>query len=118
MEQENFDNFIAALGKYYELSMNDIAESIKKLADIQENFSKEYEDFKKIAENPELLLSLKINDRLKSIFFEMLLKSSTLTQKVNKLIILTPTEKRALAEDLKKYVQELRERLGELKNDE
>jgi len=114
MGQEELNEFIPELIKYYELSMNDIARSIEELAKMQERYPKGYEEFQKIAEKPELLLEIKIDDKIKAIFFELLLKSSTLTQKINKLIILTPTEKKALAEDLKSYVGELKKKYKEL----
>ncbi len=115
MDQEELIKFIPKLMKYYELSMEDISKSIESLASIQEEYPKGYEEFQKIAEKPELFLELKIDDKIKAILFELLLKSSALTQKVNKLIILTPTEKRELAKDLKEYVKELRSKFEKLK---
>ncbi len=118
MEKQEFDEFISELIKYYELSMEDISKSIEELAKIQEKYPNEYDKFQKVSENPELLLGLKMSDKIKTIFFELLLKSSTITQKVNKLIILTPIEKKALAKDLNKYVAELKTKFEEIKNDE
>lgn len=114
MTQEELNEFIPELIRYYEMSMGDISKSIEELAKMQEKYPKGYEEFQKIAERPELLLEIKMDDKIKATFFELLLKSSTLTQKINKLIILTPTEKRALSEDLKTYVGELKKKYKEL----
>ena len=114
MALKDFSEFVSVLAEYYELSMTDIANSIEKLAEIQEKYPSEYEEFKKVAENPTVLLELQMDDKIKNIFFEILLKSSSLTQKVNKLISLTSIEKKVLAKDLKDYVQVLNKKLEEL----
>lgn len=115
MEPEKFNEFISDLIEYYKSSMENISKSVEGLAKIQEKHPEAYEEFQKIAENPELLLGLEIDDKMKAIFFELLLKSSSLTQKINKLIVLTPTEKKLLAKDLREYVQELSTKIEELK---
>lgn len=116
---KNYDKFISELIEYYELSMGDISKSIGKLAQIQDDYPKEYEEFLKISQRPDFLLEIKISDQIKNILFELLLKSSTLTQKLNKLLDLTSSEKKALAEELEKYVKELKKKFEDIrKNDE
>lgn len=106
--------FVAELLEYYRLSMNDIASSVEKLGTIQKKYPAAYEDFKNVSEKPELLLTLNLGDKEKSILFELLLKSSSLISKVNKLLALTPTEKEALAKDIKSYASEIENKVKEL----
>jgi len=110
------EEFISGLLGYFEKSMGDISNSIIYLASIQKKYSEEYEKFKKINDNPEILLNLELSDKLKGILFELLLRSSTLNKRISSLILLTPIEKEELANDLKSYVNELRNKINEAKN--
>ncbi len=113
-EVKNTKQFIAELLEYYKMSMSDIAVSIQKLSEIQKKYALEYEDFKNVSERPEILLTLDLNDQEKNILFELLLKSSSLINKISKLLSLTPTEKEELSKDIKAYTEELSNKIKEI----
>jgi len=118
MDKIEYKGFLKELISYYKKSMKDISESIEDLAKIEEIYPKEYVQFRELNESPENFLKLDLDNDSKALFFELMLKSATLTKRIGSLLALTSTEKKLLAKELNAYATHLEGELKEVnKND-
>lgn len=108
------ERFFKELVLFYKESLENITQSIKRLANIQKDFPDHYETFKKLQKNPELLFKLK--DKLpqdeQGILLEVFLRASTLGQRLNLLNELTYREKMILIKDINEFAKVIGKRLN------
>lgn len=109
--------FFNELLEYYQSSMGGAIDSIDKIAEIQKNYPEQYEIFKNLSKDTNLILQLgkKLSDTQKTILFELFIKSASLSERMRILIELTYKEKKILSEDLKEFSDGLIEKIKELK---
>lgn len=115
--KEEATKFFNDLLDYYQLSIGGVIGSIDKIAEIQKNYPEQYQIFKNLSRDTNLILQLgkKLSDTQKTILFELLIKSASLSERINILTELTYREKKILSKDMKEFSEELIEKIKELK---
>lgn len=108
-EKEKKKEFAIKLMEFYEKFLGGIADSIEYLADLQENYQEEYEEFKQtqmdLNKLPQLLDELdKLDPELKDAFANLILRIGLASSKLINAIVIEPNEKRSLANELRKII--------------
>lgn len=103
------------LTDFYINFVNSLADSVEKLAKIQEEFPDKYETVAKLEEDPGLIeeLSKNLSSEEKEKLLTILIRMSSLARRSNRIFELTVEEKRILAKDLRKFVADLQKDLLE-----
>jgi len=105
------EEFAVRLMEFYNKFLGGIADSIEYLADIQEEFPEEYENFKNaqidLNKMPELLDEL--DPEMKGIFADIIIRIGIVSSRLNNAIILDSKEKIELAKELRKIIKAMNE---------
>lgn len=117
IKENNGPKFFDSLLDYYNSSVGDLVNSIKKMANIQKTYPEEYELFKRLDKDPDLIVKLgkELSVEEKVIFFELLLKSSSLSERISIVTRLTYKEKMILIKDMEDFAKEFSKKLKESK---
>jgi len=124
-EMERKKEFAIKLMEFYEKFLGGMADSIEYLADLQEKYRDEYEEFKQtqmdLNKLPELLDKLdKLDPELKDAFANLILRVGLVSSKLVNAIVIEPDEKRLLANELRKIIKSFKSMLDKIeggKND-
>jgi Asp-tRNA(Asn)/Glu-tRNA(Gln) amidotransferase C subunit len=86
-----------------------MADSIEYLAELQEKYREEYEEFKQaqidLNKLPQLLDELdKLDPELKNAFVNLIVRVGLVSSKLMSAIVIEPDEKRSLANELRKII--------------
>ena len=93
---------------FYKELVGGIAPAIRTLAEIQENFPKEFDKFSRVKGSPSMTIGIvdKAPTEVKEDLLLMLYKSSELGNKIDNLFSLSLTDKKQLAKDLKRLSED------------
>lgn len=119
---ENEREFYLAVMKFYKESTGSFADSVDLLAEIEEKFPKRYAEFRDFQKDPSKFVNLTEKmkeENVKALFIllKILIRSSTLTQKVQNVLYLDIKEKRKLAKELRSFAEETEKDLEKLKKE-
>jgi hypothetical protein len=111
------EKFFKALVEFYQETLSGAVTSIRQLAEIQKSFPEQYELFKKLNREPDLLLKLskELTDKEKAIFYEIFVKAASLSERTKILNELTYKEKIILAKDLDDFSKDLVRKIETIK---
>lgn len=109
--------FLNELLGYYQSSISGVIDSIDKIAEIQNNYPEQYDFFKNLSRDTNLIFQLgeQLSDTQKTILFELFIKSASLSERMKILTELTYKEKKILSKDLTEFSDELIKRIEEIK---
>jgi len=118
-EMERKKEFAIKLMEFYEKFLGGMADSIEYLADLQEKYRDEYEEFKQtqmdLNKLPELLDKLdKLDPELKDAFANLILRVGLVSSKLVNAIVIEPDEKRLLANELRKIIKSFKSMLDKI----
>jgi len=110
------DAFILDLIKFYGDFLVGTSNAVKTLADIERKYPTEYKILRVSKDNPDLILQLgeKLPETEKYVLFSIMVKSSNLGSRANKLFDLSQKEKLKLVRDMKKFSQEVQRDITKL----
>ena len=93
---------------FYKELVGGIAPAIRTLAEIQENFPKEFDKFRGVKGSPSMTIGIvdKAPTEVKEDLLLMLYKSSELGNKIDNLFSLSLADKKQLAKDLKRLSED------------
>jgi flagellar biosynthesis chaperone FliJ len=100
------ERFADAIVSFYDEFLKATADTLDKLASIQEKH-KEYEEFKNIQKDPAKMyesLSEKLTDKERRILLDLLITVSRFETRLRRLYELKPKEQRELAKDLREFM--------------
>jgi Asp-tRNA(Asn)/Glu-tRNA(Gln) amidotransferase C subunit len=108
-EKERKKEFAIRLMEFYEKFLGGMADSIEYLAELQEKYREEYEEFKQaqidLNKLPQLLDELdKLDPELKNAFVNLIVRVGLVSSKLMSAIVIEPDEKRSLANELRKII--------------
>ena len=111
------EEFLNELLIFYQSSMKGLIGSVKQIAKVQKDYPKQYVIFKQLNKEPSLLIELGkgLSDKEKAILFELLIKSESLSKKMNVLFELSYEEKNILAKEIESFSKELIKIIDDLK---
>lgn len=109
--------FLEDLINFYKASVMGTAESVKKLAEIEENFPITYGKFKKATFDPENIESImtSMTEEQKEIFLIIFTKVSFIAKKLNQLFEMPVDEKKKLAKEIEDFMRYMEKKLSELR---
>lgn len=102
--------------KFFKGALASSSESVRALAEIQENFKDEYEALKDFQTEPALLDKLvdKIDEDQKDVLILIMGKASIIGRKMNNLFDLSVEDKKQLADDIDDFSKFVEKKLVEL----
>lgn len=108
--------FIITLIEFYKESLCNSSATIKKLSELQRKFPENYDQFKKISLDPNVLPEVlaKLDDESRGILVDIYFKQDTLTRKTNLLLQMTADEKDIFAKELEDFGKLVDEKIKKL----
>ncbi len=109
--------FLENLLGFYKASVMGTAESVKRLAEIEENFPENYGKFKEATFDPENIENImtSMTEQEKEIFLIIFTKASIIAKKLNQLFEISIEEKKKLAKEIEDFMNYTEKKMRELK---
>jgi hypothetical protein len=115
-ENQKTLDFLKGLLDYYKNFVGDSSKSVRKLAQLQKKYPKNYDDFKESQADPTAMLEMteKLTGEEKAILFELIFRMSDLTRRAINVINLDVKQQEKLADDLEEFAKDTETKLKSL----
>jgi len=116
MDEKDIKEFGGYLINFYKEFLLGTSKSVEILAKIEKEYPEEYKILKDIKDDPTVIakLSDKIPDDVKTILYSIIVESSALAEKMNKVFELSQEDKESLAKDIRKFSERVNNELKKL----
>ena len=102
--------------QFYKEFLLGTSKAVELLAKIEKKYPTEYRVMKELKDDPKAIakLSTDLPDDVKTVFFSIVMESSMLGERMNKLFDLDKKAKEQLSKDIKGFAERVEKEIGEL----
>ncbi len=116
MDEKDIKEFSGYLINFYKEFLLGTSKSVEILAKIEKEYPEEYKMLKELKDDPAAIakLSDKIPDDVRTVFYFIVMESSGLAERMNKVFELSQEDKVILAKDIRKFSERVKNELNRL----